>query len=340
MEEGTMTRGTLQRRSLPTALVLGLALLALASCGSEAATPQASRGEPGGQQPRQIEVANSLPGLATAGGAARAGVNTLGNTTTGIWVTGRGEATAVPDLATLSFGVEAFAGTVGEASAAAAAATAQMLSVLRSKKVAERDVQTRSFNINARYTTREVTRCVGPEEPVTPKATPTPPPRGSGPATLSPVPAAVAGSLGAPGDCVVHHEQVIVGFEVTNQLTARVRDLAAVGGIIDDVAEAGGDLTRFQGVGFSIEDTRASQDQARAAAVADLLTKANHIASLAGLKLAAPFFITESGGLSPFAASERAAFASALAVPTPILGGEIEVVVTLQAAFDIASTSP
>jgi uncharacterized protein YggE len=139
---------------------------------------------------------------------------------------------------------------------------------------------------------------------------------------------------------VVHHEQVIVGFQVTNQLTARVRDLDAVGGIIDDVAKAGGDLTRFQGVGFAIEDTQALQDQARAAAVADLLAKANQIASLAGVKLAAPFFITEAGGLSPFASGERLAFASPLAVPTPILGGEVEVVVTLQAAFDIASTSP
>lgn len=332
-----MTRGALQKWSHL------MALLALASCGSERATPPASRGETGGQQPRQIEVVdllNSLAGLATTGGTARAGVNTPDNVNTGIWVTGRGEATGVPDLATLNFGVESFAGTVGEASAAAAVATAQMLSVLRSKGVPDRDIQTRSFNINPRYTTREVTRCFGPEAPVNPKAPLTPLPRGSGPTSLSPVPGAAAGRPGAPDDCVVEHEQVIVGFQVTNQLTARVRDLNAVGGIIDDVAQAGGDLTRFQGVGFSIENTRALQDQARAAAVADLLTKANQIASLAGLKLAAPFFITETGGLSPFAAGERAAFATALAVPTPILGGEVEVVVTLQAAFDIASAGP
>jgi hypothetical protein len=139
---------------------------------------------------------------------------------------------------------------------------------------------------------------------------------------------------------VVEYEQVIVGFQVTNQLTARVRDLDAVGGIIDDVAKAGGDLTRFQGVGFSIEDTRALQDQARAAAVADLLAKANQIASLAGVKLGEAFFITETGGLSPFEGGGRVAFATALAVPTPILGGEIDVVVMLQAAFDIASTGP
>ena len=322
-----MTNETVRRRSQLAALVLALALLALTACGSEAATPQASGGEPGGQQPRQIEAAellNSLAGLATAGGAARAGAKASGNATSGIWVTGRGEAAGVPNLATLSFGVEAFAGTVGEARDAAAAATAQMLSVLRSKNVAERDIQTRSFNINARYTTREVKRCVGPEAPVNPKATPASP----------------TGRLGAPGDCDVHHEQVIVGFAVTNQLTARVRDLAAVGGIIDDVAKAGGDLTRFQSVGFSIEDTRPLENQARAAAVADLLTKANQIAALAGVKLGEALFITESGGLTPFAAGERAAFASALAVPTPIAGGEIEVVVTLQAAFDIASTAP
>ena len=46
-----------------------------------------------------------------------------------------------------------------------------------------------------------------------------------------------------------------LGYQVNNQLTVKVRDLESVGEIIDQVTEAGGDLTRFQGIRFTIDDS-------------------------------------------------------------------------------------
>jgi uncharacterized protein YggE len=66
---------------------------------------------------------------------------------TGIWVTGQGEAMAVPDLALLSLGIEAQAGTVSEAQAQATEAMGKVMEALKDNGVAEKDIQTQRFSI-------------------------------------------------------------------------------------------------------------------------------------------------------------------------------------------------
>ncbi len=143
-----------------------------------------------------------------------------------------------------------------------------------------------------------------------------------------------------PGDgCFTEHERVIVGYQVSNLLTVKVRDLDSVGAIIDQVTEAGGDLTRFQGLSFTIEDNEALQDEARAAAIEDLLAKSSQVANLTGVELGQLVFITESGGpVQPQFQAERAFAAPAMAAPTPIMAGELTVVVTMQAVFEIQAS--
>ena len=112
--------------------------------------------------------------------------------------------------------------------------------------------------------------------------------------------------------------------------------MSAIGEIIDGTTEAGGDLVRFQGVSFTIEDTKALQDQARTAAVQDLIAKATQVAALAGVELGSLVFITETGGpiVNQSVVMERRGFAAS-AAPTPIQAGELNVVVNVQGAFDI-----
>jgi uncharacterized protein YggE len=130
--------------------------------------------------------------------------------------------------------------------------------------------------------------------------------------------------------------QNVIGFTVSNQVTVKVRDLSSVGTIIDEVTAAGGDSTRFQGISFSIENTKPMEEQARAAAVADLTAKANQLADLTGVRLGSLVSITETGGVTPLSVpmAERAFFDQA-AAPTPILAGQVDVMVTLQAVFAI-----
>ena len=78
------------------------------------------------------------------------------NRQAGIWVTGLGKVTIEPDLTLLSLGVETRADTVEEARAAAAAAMTRIIDALKANGIADRDIQTRFFNISPEYTYQEV----------------------------------------------------------------------------------------------------------------------------------------------------------------------------------------
>jgi len=66
---------------------------------------------------------------------------------TGIWVTGQGEAMAVPDIAQLRLGVEVQADTVAEAQAEASEAMDKVQQALKDNGVAEKDIQTERYSV-------------------------------------------------------------------------------------------------------------------------------------------------------------------------------------------------
>ena len=70
---------------------------------------------------------------------------------TGIWVSGEGTASVEPDIAILSLSVEARADAVADANGAAVDAMNAVMASLRQNGVAERDIQTRNFNIWPEY---------------------------------------------------------------------------------------------------------------------------------------------------------------------------------------------
>ncbi len=133
-------------------------------------------------------------------------------------------------------------------------------------------------------------------------------------------------------------KQVLVGYEVNNSARLTVRDLDAIGQIIDDTAEAGGDDTRINGISFSIEDPEQYEDSLRESAVADALEKANHLAELAGVSLGKLTYIGRAGVAVPAPVARGVAFAMAdesMAASTPIGSGQTEVSLRIQAAFSI-----
>jgi len=66
---------------------------------------------------------------------------------TGIWVTGEGVVSVVPDVAVLNLGVETQEKTVAEAEQQAAEAMAAVMAVLDEQGVAEKDIKTQYFSI-------------------------------------------------------------------------------------------------------------------------------------------------------------------------------------------------
>jgi len=82
-----------------------------------------------------------------AAGCTQVVASPLPQQNTGIWVTGQGEAMAIPDIAELCLGIEAQADTVREAQAQASDAMDKVMEALKDNGVAEKDIQTQQFSI-------------------------------------------------------------------------------------------------------------------------------------------------------------------------------------------------
>ena len=215
----------------------------------------------------------------------------LGNQQAGIWVTGEGKVTAVPDIATLRLGIEAQEATVAEAQTQASEAMDRVMAALIDNEVADRDIQTQYFSIH------KVTRW---DE--------------------------------------TKNQEIVIGYRVSNMVTAKIRDIDNAGFIIDAVVKAGGDLTRIDSISFSIDDPSVYFGEAREEAMADAEAKAEQLASLAGVRLGKPTYISESGYLPP-PIYPRVAYEGvpmpAPAPPPPISPGEMEITLTVQIAYAI-----
>jgi uncharacterized protein len=94
----------------------------------------------------------------------------------------------------------------------------------------------------------------------------------------------------------VYDKTVITGYNVTNMVTAKLRDLRGAGALIDAAAQAAGDAIRVQGLTFSIEDTSQLVADARKQAVTKAHDQADQLATVAGRKLGAVRSIVESSG--------------------------------------------
>ena len=134
-------------------------------------------------------------------------------------------------------------------------------------------------------------------------------------------------------------KQTLVGYTINNTARIKIRDVDAVGTIIDDVAEAGGDHTRINGIQFSIEDPKPYMTDLREQAVEDATAKAEHFATLTEVAVGDLLFISEVGpgvDVRDFAQESRVMMAMAVAdSSTSISGGELELSLSVQAVFAI-----
>jgi uncharacterized protein len=125
-------------------------------------------------------------------------------------------------------------------------------------------------------------------------------------------------------------EPRVTGFVASNMLTVEVRDLAALGGVID--AAVGDGANTLGGLVFGIADDKALRDAARRGAVADAAGKARVLADAAGVRLGAVAEIVEGGGTGGpmFARMDMAAAES-----VPMAPGEIDLQVTVTMTWEI-----
>ncbi|NSY37666.1 SIMPL domain-containing protein [Leisingera sp. ANG59] len=123
----------------------------------------------------------------------------------------------------------------------------------------------------------------------------------------------------------------ITGFEASNTLMVRVRDLDGLGPVLDKVLAAG--ANRFQGLSFGVSDPAAVIDRIRGEAVKDAIQKAQQLADAAGMELGPVRTITEHGGGGgrPMMAMEMARSDA-----MPIEAGELSFTHNVSVVFDMA----
>lgn len=129
----------------------------------------------------------------------------------------------------------------------------------------------------------------------------------------------------------------LTGFSVSNIVNVTIRDIGAVGAIVDQAIAAGGDLTRVQSIYFSVDDTSPYENQLVEDAVKDATDKAQHLADLTGVTLGKPIAISYGSGV-PYPVFDdlvRLERAESAAFDTSISPGEVESSVTVSILFAI-----
>ncbi len=129
-----------------------------------------------------------------------------------------------------------------------------------------------------------------------------------------------------------NNSQKLLGFEASQSLQVKVRNLSDTGKLIDDAVSAG--ATSVQGISFSVNDPTAATSQARTAAIADARARALELARAAGVSLGGVVSISEVSAPSPMPVAYEASPAGKGA-STPVVPGTTEVTVQVQVSYAI-----
>ena len=122
---------------------------------------------------------------------------------------------------------------------------------------------------------------------------------------------------------VLDDQNHVDGYEATNTVTARIRDLGTAGSVIDSAAERAGDNIVVQGITFSIDDDSELLANARTKATRRARAQAEQLASGAGVEVGDVKSISEATSSVPLA---YAADAAREAASTPVEPGSADVV--------------
>jgi uncharacterized protein len=183
-----------------------------------------------------------------------------------ISVSGTGDAFAVPDVATFSFGADATAKTVADAQNQVTTIINAALAKIKAAGVADKDIQTVDYSANPKY---EYNQVVCP---------------------------AIATVGGSPVICPPS-KQVLVGYEVNETISVKVRQIDTAGTILGEIGGTG--VTNVSGISLTVDDPTAVQNEARTKAIADAKSKAAELAKELGVSLVRVVNFSENSGGYP-----------------------------------------
>ena len=116
-------------------------------------------------------------------------------------------------------------------------------------------------------------------------------------------------------------KQLITSYQVMNNVTVTLYDLAEAGKIIDDAASAAGNAIVVNSIAFSVKDDTALLGQARAAAVRQAMGQAQVMAAAAGMSLGHLCSLVDNSSEPPPVTFASGAPGKATAPSTPVATG-------------------
>lgn len=124
-----------------------------------------------------------------------------------------------------------------------------------------------------------------------------------------------------------------IGYEASNQLTVKLRDIKRVGASLDAMVAAG--ATSINGPAFSVDDPSPLLAQARGQALKSAKAQADFYAQAAGYRTARLVSIAESnsGGMPPMPMAQSARFKADAIANTPVEPGQVSATVTLTVQY-------
>jgi uncharacterized protein YggE len=122
----------------------------------------------------------------------------------------------------------------------------------------------------------------------------------------------------------------VVGYQASNRVTVKLRDVTKVASVIDTLVAAG--ANNIGGINFMVSAASKLLDDAREQAIADARRKAEIYAKAAGVTLGSPVSISEEGSPGPMPFRKMAA---GMAASAPVAQGEETLHVTVSVSWAI-----
>lgn len=211
---------------------------------------------------KYVWITGSLALLAISFASVAFGINNLSLTkhpngqVASITVSGEGEVTALPDIATVVFTVRESAKTVPEAQKIVEAKVSVALKELSAINVDKKDTKTLSYTINPKYEQQ-----------------------GSG----------ICTAYGCPTT-----KSIVVGYEVSQSMQIKVRKIDQAGSVVGIIGKA--NITEVSGPDFTVEDMDKAKAEAKSIAIEKALEKAKVTAKSLGVGLGSIINFSEDNG--------------------------------------------
>jgi uncharacterized protein YggE len=133
-----------------------------------------------------------------------------------------------------------------------------------------------------------------------------------------------------------NQKPTITGYQVSNNVNVRLRDLTKIGDVLDVLVKQG--ANQIDGPTFAVDKPEAALDEARTDAIRQAQARADLYAAATGLKVHRILSISESAGSAqqPPRPMMRMARAQAASVETtPVASGENTIAIDLDVEFEM-----